>query len=97
MKHKIGLTMIGAWSALGFKRGIDSFNYIFSKNELYQISEKEPLILDKTCWGIRGVIYYICPLFMFHALYKELYRLEVNVRGLEKEKKSKYYNVISYF
>lgn len=48
--------------------------------------EHEPLILDKTCWGIKGVIYYICPLFMFHALYKEIYRLEVNVRGLEKEK-----------
>lgn len=94
MKCNIILTMIGAWSALGFKRGIDSFNYNFSKNELYQILEKKPLILDKICWGIGGCIYYIFPPFLFHGLYKEIYRLEVNVRGLENEKKTDYYNSI---
>lgn len=42
------MTIIGAWSALGFKRGIDSFNYIFSKNGLYQNSEKEFKIFHQT-------------------------------------------------
>ena len=85
-----------SWPALGFKRGVDSYHYHYSNNRLYRHSEKmkHPLYLDKLVWGIGGMLWYSNPVGGFFGLYKEIYRLEVNLRGLEDEKKTDYYNEV---
>ena len=84
--------VIGLWPLLGFKRGIDSYDYHHSKNDLYIRSKGPPLFINKIGWGICSAISYINPCTFPFILYKEVYRLEVNLRGLEEEKKTDYYN-----
>jgi hypothetical protein len=50
------------------------------------------LYTNKITYGFMGTLFYINPFLVPIKLYKELYRLEVNIRGLESEKKSDYYN-----
>jgi hypothetical protein len=45
-------------------------------------------------FGIVGLVVYLCPAFYVIVLPKEIYRLEVNIRGLEDEKETQYYNNI---
>ena len=98
VKRTIGLITIFGWHALGFKRGINSYDYNYSNNKLYKHSEKEkpPLYLDKIAWGIGGTFCYFSPFTFFVVLYKEIYRIEVNLRGLEDEKKTRYYNEVLF-
>ena len=84
--NKVGFISICSWSTLGFKRGIDSFNYN-NKD-----SPRAGLYVNKAFWGVSGTIFYITPILFFFAAYKEIYRLEVNLRGLEDEKKTSFYN-----
>jgi len=42
--------------------------------------------------GFIGVIFYVHPILLPFNLYKEIYRLEINMRNLEDEKKSRFYN-----
>lgn len=95
-KRAIGLITIIGWPALGFKRGIDSYNYNYSNNKLYRYSEKtkSTLYLDKLAWGAGGLFCYLNPFTFFIVLYKEIFRIEVNLRGLEDEKKTDYYNEV---
>jgi hypothetical protein len=73
------------WSVLGFKRGLQSYDY--------QVIRKEPyLYLHKGQYGFAGLFLYMNPFLLPLTLYKEMYRLEVNLRGLEQEKKTDYYN-----
>lgn len=87
IKSKIKIAIIGSWITLGFKRGINSYDYFNSKN-------KVPLYLDRFIWGIGGVFCYVNPIFVPRNLYKEMYRLEVNIRGIEDEKNTYYYNSV---
>jgi len=92
--NKINITphcLIGIWPLFGFKRGMDSYDYHHLKN-VYIRSESSPLFIDKIGWGICSTIAYINPFTIPFILYKEVYRLEVNLRGLEEEKKTDYYN-----
>ena len=76
-----GITSFACWNMLGFKRGLDYYDYFNDKNNyLYSISFKE---------GLKGVWLYtfVSPFMVF----KELYRLEVNIRGLKKD--SDYYSL----
>jgi len=95
-KRTIGLITIIGWPVLGFKRGVDSYNYHYSNNRLYRHSEKKkyPLYIDKSVWGVGGMLWYLNPVGLVFGLYKEVYRLEVNLRGLEDEKKTAYYNEV---
>ena len=94
--NKIVSIGIYGWPVLGFKRGMNSYDYNFSKDKLsrqkYSEPHESPLYLDKVGWGFLGVSFYILPVFCFIAVYKEIYRLEVNIRHLEDEKKSRFYN-----
>ena len=45
-------------------------------------------------YGVYGLIMYMNPPFFPFTIYKELYRLEVNIRNLEDEKKTEYYHKI---
>ena len=95
-KRAIGLIPILGWPILGFKRGMNSYDYNYSNNRLYRHSEKMkyPLYLDKLVWGIGGMLWYSNPVGGFLGLYKEIYRLEVNLRNIEDEKLTAYYNEV---
>lgn len=95
-KRAIGLIPILGWPILGFKRGMNSYDYNYSNNRLYRHSEKMkyPLYLDKLVWGIGGMLWYSNPVGGFLGLYKEIYRLEVNLRNIEHEKLTAYYNEV---
>ena len=86
-KEILALVTGTSWTLLGFKRGLQSYDYTYHKS-----SRKESyLYISKGQQGLLGMFLYINPLlFPVHA-YKEMYRLEVNLRGLEEEKKTDYY------
>jgi hypothetical protein len=96
IKSIAAITMVCGWPALGFKRGLNSYDYNYSHNKLYKHHEKakHPFYLDKFAWGIISAIAYLNPVTGLFGLYKEVYRLEVNLRGLEDEKKTDYYNEV---
>jgi hypothetical protein len=94
-KRIIGLIPILGWPVLGFNRGINSYNYHYSNNKLYQNSEtKKYLYTDAFMWGLGSTITYLNPFTAVIIMGKEIYRLEVNLRGLEDEKKTEYYNKV---
>ena len=76
---------ISVWAGLGFIRGINSYNYYNNKPYMYSSSFMH---------GIFGVLIYVNPVFLPFTTYKEFYRLEVNIRGLEEDKKTDYYNEV---
>jgi hypothetical protein len=88
-KHKIAIASYTLWCGLGFKRGLNAYEYShnnkYNKNECFIYSNS---IID----GIFGVIMYANPILFPLTLHKELYRLEINIRNLENEKKSSYFN-----
>ena len=84
------IIIFSSWGALGFKRGINSYDYSYNKKSHI----KQPLYLEKGIWGLTSTVAYINPCTFFFILYKEIYRLEVNLRGLEDEKKTDYYNEV---
>ena len=87
-KYKIALVSYTAWCGIGFIRGVNSYKYYlikYNKNESFIYSNS---IKD----GIFGIIMYANPILFPLALHKEFYRLEINLRNLESEKKSRYYN-----
>ena len=87
-KVKIAIIIYSNWCGLGFIRGINSYKY--DKNKYY---EKEPyLYTSSIIHGLFGLLMYGFPVLLPIILHKELYRLEINTRNLENEKKSRYYN-----
>jgi hypothetical protein len=104
--NKVVFSGVCGWTILGFKRGIDSYKFNFLKDELDKNKKSEldknkksesprrPLYINKAYWGVVGAVFYITPVLCFVAAYKEIYRLEVNLRGLEDEKKTRFYNEI---
>jgi len=85
-KYTIRAAMV-AWTALGFFRGIHSYNYE-CKND------KTKLYTVQFVYGIGGSLIYICPFLLPVAVVKEIYRAEIVLRGLENHKKTRYYNEI---
>ena len=92
-KRTIGLITIIGFPVLGFYRGIKSYDYNYSNNKIHK-SPTKPIYTDKLLWGFGGMLWYLNPIGMFFGLYKEVYRLEVNLRGIEDEKKTAYYNEV---
>ena len=97
--NKFAFIGMGAWSVLGFKRGMNSYEYNCSKDEKYtkkssETSPARPLYIEGVGWGFIGFVFYLTPPLCLIAAYKEIYRLEVNLRGIEDEKKSRFYNEI---
>jgi len=84
------LSMIGfsSWCGLGFIRGINSYKYYHNKCE----KKEDYLYLNSVFYGFCGVLIYANPILIPSSAYKEIYRLEVNLRNLENEKKTDYYN-----
>ena len=92
IKYSIAITGCTSWCGLGFYRGIKSYKYTLD-NDAYK-KNKKYFYIDSITYGFYGLILYMNPPMLPFTIYKELYRLEVNVRKLEDEKKSEYYNNI---
>jgi len=67
------------WCGLGFVRGINSYTYHKEKTENY-------LYLHAFGYGCCGIFLYTNPFMLPFSVYKELYRLEVNIRKLDENK-----------
>lgn len=89
-KEIIQITAGLSWGLLGFKRGMDDYNYSYQDRKQNNPKEKY-LYSTKIYFGMFGTFIYLCPLTAFISIPKEIYRLEVNLRGLESEKNTKYY------
>lgn len=90
--NKLLYTISASSGLLGFMRGMHSYDYRYNKNKNNQASTY--LYSSKICHGLFGACYYATPLFIAVILPKEIYRLEVNIRGLTDEKNTDYYNEI---
>ena len=92
--HKKDLLVIvtgTSWTLLGFTRGLNSYDHTYHTSKY----NKEPyLYISKVHQGLWGILLYMNPLLLPVTMYKEMYRLEVNLRGLDAEKKTDYYNHI---
>jgi len=95
-----------AWigfTGLGFYRGVKLYNYKYNY-QLIEYEKKENKKCDKKlsyfyseCFGsgLFGVIIYINPFLLPITFSKEIYRLEVNIRGMNEEKeKPSFYEII---
>jgi hypothetical protein len=87
------ITSATGWSILGFKRGIDAYDYSFNKKYIKHNADNYFYTTKLLC-GIGGVFLYINPVCIPAVLCKEIYRAEVDIRGLEAEKKKDFYNEI---
>ena len=92
MKIKYVIASIGytSWCGLGFIRGINSYKYNnnkYDKNETFIYSAS-------IFYGTFGIIMYGNPILIPLFIHKEIYRLEVDVRNLEREKIKSYYTDI---
>ena len=87
MNFQKSLPIIGytGWCGLGFLRGINSYKYNHNKSKYY-------LYLNLFGNGFFGIFIYANPIFLPFTIYKEIYRLEVNLRNIETENKSNFYN-----
>jgi hypothetical protein len=88
IKYSIAILGCTSWGGLGFVRGIHSYKYQHDKYE----KEKPYMYINMSFSGIFGFIFYANPIFLPFFMYKEIYRLEVNIRNLEDEKKGYFYN-----
>lgn len=87
-RYKIGLVCYTSWCTLGFVRGVNSHIYNHNKYN----PEKPVIYSHSVTYGLFGIIMYANPVFFPIVIHKEFYRIEVNVRNLENEKKNNYYN-----
>jgi len=96
-KRAINAVMV-AWPVFGFFRGMGSYDYEQKKRANYSYPEYTNTYLYscRIAMGFTGAFVYIVPIFLPFTIAKELYRAEVVLRGLEKEKDTYYYNRILF-
>lgn len=88
LKYSISIISYTCWCGLGFIRGINSYKYNHNKYEINKDYMYSSMIID----GTLGIFIYGNPFFLPFTIYKEVYRLESDIRNLEDEKKSSFYN-----
>jgi hypothetical protein len=90
----IKYALITGWGLLGCKRGINSYDYKYKKyNQKKEIQERDTYFYStKLFYSICGIVTYVNPFLFPITIPKEIYRLEVNIRGIENEQNSDYYN-----
>ncbi len=87
------------FGVLGFYRGCEHYDYYYNqglscirKEELEAYIEENPHLCTSKAWlGFFMMIFYTFPGANIFVLPKEIYRLEVNIRGLKKTRK--YYEI----
>jgi hypothetical protein len=89
---KTALAVYSSFALLGVYRGIRSYNYDF---EIYrQMHMQNNKTYLYTGAAIRGAMYgilYTCPILNLFIISKEIYRLEVNLRGMQEEMENREY------
>ena len=80
------------WCSLGFARGMQEYDYTYAKRNRNTENKGTYLYSSRIGNGFVGLFLYAVPVLPFVIIPKEIYRLEVCLRGLEEEKKSDYYN-----
>jgi hypothetical protein len=86
MKYTYIAIGITSWCGLGFVRGINDYKY-------NNINKSKPFMYSSLIlFGFIGTIVYANPILFPLLVSKEIYRLEVDIRKLENEKKSYFYN-----
>ena len=77
---------VSIWGYIGFIRGLQSYNYNNSPvNRLYT---------DKVLYGLLGTLFYVNPFTGLLMIYKEFYRLEVDILKLKIHQENDFYNNI---
>jgi len=103
-KQKVFLGLYSAWTTLGFRRGYLHYKYKYEQQTKKYLENKDkpyatnpgPFYYTNAALEsfFGGGIVYINPFFLPFTIFKELKRLEINLRNLEEEKKkSSYYEV----
>ena len=94
MKNKNLIIIIySSWSGLGFIRGINYYKYNNNKYNNNKYITNEPYMYSNSIlYGMYGMIKYSNPFLLPFTIYKELYKLEVNIRDLKDVKNDSYYN-----
>jgi hypothetical protein len=92
MKNKYLLIAYIGWCGIGFLRGVNSYKYTYNNN----YKNAQYLYSDSIIFGTFGTFLYANPILFPLMICKELYRLEVNIRKLEREKSSNYYNSLLF-
>lgn len=81
--------------SLGFYRGMNEYDYSYHRKNMYK-QNTSYLYTNKIIYGLFGASLYVFPVAYIILLQKELYRLEVNIRNLEDEKTTDYYNLLLF-
>lgn len=106
MLNKAGIPL-AAWGLLGFYRGTQYYQFKHN-TDLKQYEEKKKLYSTSTylekpvkyysiqfAVGVWGSCIYIMPLIGLIPVIKEIYRLEINLRGIkDKQNNEAYYNLL---
>lgn len=85
------------WTALGFHRGMQDYDYRYAKVNIYKNKPIAYLYSSRIAMGLFGVILHCNPFTVPIMLKNEIYRAEVNIRGLElhyEDEKDKYHKVL---
>jgi len=90
IKYAIGVS----WVILGFSRGIQSYNYSNRSKSTGDTQLYVTTYVDKLLYGIGGSLVYVNPVMFPFMVYKEMYRMEVNIRGIESLKNTDYYKEV---
>jgi hypothetical protein len=96
-KEICAIVFASSWTALGFYRGVKYYDYMNHQKkdptkEIYLYSKELSHQTNRILGGLYGIFIYINPFIIFTMIPRELYRLEVDIRGLEDEKKTDDYN-----
>lgn len=86
------------WGSLGIYRGIKLFDNKYQRD--CKSHENNPKYCPKPkyfyyeyiSYGVYGFFMYFFPVALIPIVMKEVYRLEVNIRNLDDEKKTDKYN-----
>jgi hypothetical protein len=105
MAKKSGIFILSSWVSLGFYRGSKFYGHDYKKdciryeerknNKYYTVDKPQYFYTHCVGYGLFGVLLYANPITVVAIIPKEIYRLEVNIRGLNEEKeKDKYYEFL---
>jgi hypothetical protein len=102
MSKKSGIIILSSWLSLGFYRGTKYYGRDYKKeciryeerkdNKYYTVDKPEYFYGQCVAYGLFGILLYVNPLTFAAVIPKEIYRLEVNIRGLNEEKKKDSYH-----
>lgn len=93
-RYTIPQIYLATMGVLGFYRGVNLGIYTYNKYNRMHSYKYNAMYIPTLCYGLYGIVIYINPVLLPFIMYKELYRLEVNLRNLELLDEDDYYNLI---